>query len=370
MKNTLISAIALLMLLTTSSAQIKKWDEKLMCGPDPREHWRLTDKQADSLNQILKSGDLASQRRAITMINGAARQGFIKEKGKFATDLINLLKTTPIEKAGSENHNNPIHAAIIECLGTLKAQNAADVIFDVFTDDKEDYVTYKMAFRVLGILGDSRVEDAAITGLLKNDWDLRQECVIVLGNLKSNKGVPPILNVMKEVASCQVYPPELKKNMGFDFDLPFHVVFMTSCRNSLVKIGAPAVPLLLVELNDQNIKYRHGVALALGAMKNPEINSQVGPALVDVLERSEDGRFHEQAVWLIGDIGYREATPALMQLLKDKTKRKSCMAGIGDNLKKLGVNIERVTWEDKTGQWHAKYVIKDEKGKETEIIEE
>ena len=340
-----------------------------MCGPDPRESFSLADKQADSLNQILKFGDLTSQRHAISMIDGAAINGFIKEKDKFATDLINLLKTTPIEKAGSENHNKPIHAAIIECLNLLKAPNATDVIYAVFTDEKEDPVTHKMALRVLGFMGDSRVEDAALTGLLNGDWNLRQECVIVLGNLKSSKGITPILTVMKEVASYQVYPPELKKNMGLDFDLPFHVVFTTSCRNALVKIGSSAVPLLLAELNDQNIKYRHGVALTLGEMKNPDINSQVGPALIEASEQSEDGWLRDRCIRLIGDINYKEAKNQLVYLLQNPN-RKVPMIAIYSSLKKIGVNIERVTWEDKTGQWHAKYVIKDEKGKEKEIIEE
>jgi len=337
--------------------------------PDPYEKHKFNAVQIDSLIEIIKSGKPAQQRSAIFSIDIADGGGYLelKEINKIVPNLIFLLNNTPIEQPTYENNHNPLHALIIGCLGRLGDNKAADAVWEVFSNEQEDTVSRRQALTVLGVFNDRRVEDAALVGLESNDWNLRRACIGVAGNLRSVRGIVPILNIMKEITSFTKYPPELSMAYGH---VPASTALLISCRDALVKIGTPAIPLLLNALNDPNIKYRHWAALALGLMKNPEYNETVGPALVEILYTSGDEWIHERAVWLIGDLGYKEATPTLMELLKDKNKRKSCAAGIGENLKRLGVKIERVTWKDKTGQWHAKYVIIDEKGVKTEIIEE
>ena len=337
--------------------------------PDPYEKYKFSAIQIDSLIEIIKSGKPAQKRTAIFYIDIAASNGYLelKEINKVVPNFIFLLNNTPIEQPSNENNQEPLHAVIIECLGRLGDKSVADIIYDVFNNEKEDNVTKRKALTVLGLFKDRRVEDAAVSGLGSNDWNLRRVCIGVVDNLKSVRGIMPILKIMKEITAFSTYPPELSMGYGH---VPAYKSLLISCHHALVSIGTEAIPSLLEALKDTNIKYRNWAAYTLGSIKRPEYNETVGPALVEILYTSGDEWFHERAVWLIGDLGYKEAIPTLMELLKDKNKRKSCAAGIGENLKRLGVKIERVTWKDKTGQGHAKYVIKDEKGKETEIIEE
>jgi len=369
MKKTIFIITTLIISAMLNKLPAQKLNYEKAGLPDPYEKYKFSAVQIDSLIDIIKNGNRAQQRAAIFSIDIANDGDYLelKEINKIAPNLIFLLNNTPIEQPSYENNHNPLHALIIGCLGRLGDNKAADAVWEVFSNEQEDTVSRRQALIVLGVFKDARVEAAALMGLESKDWNMRRACIGVAGNLRSVRGIVPILNIMKEITSFTKYPPELSMAYGH---VPAYKSLLIYCQHALMNIGTEAVPSLMEALKDPNIKYRNWAAYTLGSIKRSEYNEEVGPVLIEALKTADDEWLQDAVLGVIGELGYKNAISVLINMLKGNKKQKYSISAVYASLKKLDVDIERVTWKDKTGQWHAKYVIIDEKGVKTEIIEE
>lgn len=97
----------------------------------------------------------------------------------------------------------------------------------------------------------------------------------------------------------------------------------------LVKIGKPAIPLLVVALKDENKFIREYVASTLGGLKD---TSTVEP-LITVLLKDDYWGARESAAYSLGVLNDPRAIEPLISMLKDENK--NVLKGITDSLGKL-----------------------------------
>ncbi|OIN85975.1 MAG: hypothetical protein AUJ50_04375 [Candidatus Aenigmarchaeota archaeon CG1_02_38_14] len=139
-----------------------------------------------------------------------------------------------------------------------------------------------------------------IKDLESRDWKIRDNAALVLGNMKSEKAIEPLIRALRK--ECILYKQDEHKE-----DVIRSYVL------SLAGIGKQAIPVLKPYLSDKNKDVRQWVTIALGYLGE----KQVVDDLITILKKGESGRQRSLAANALGGLGDRRAIPALKAALDD-----------------------------------------------------
>ncbi len=158
-----------------------------------------------------------------------------------------------------------------------------------------------------------------VRGALKNnDQDVRSVAAETLGNLGDKKAVPPLIDVLSEIA------PSVK--LGGMRNL----WFLMSVTDALEKLaGESTVPALIRVFYESDVPVRGQVAGVLGKLKA----KSAAPFLIKYLRDDEEGA-SRWIVEALGELGDARAVPALIDVLNDSLTYDRVRAALA--LAKLG----------------------------------
>jgi HEAT repeat protein len=174
----------------------------------------------------------------------------------------------------------------------------------------------------------STLSEAAEPELIKgcinknNDNEFRYHCISLLGFMKSETAVGPLIKIMRD--STDKFRGEAcnnlasigdKRAVGPMIELYWNGQMRKNVVWSLGIIGDKrAFDVLMDGLKNGDKKLKGSCIIALGGIRD----RRVVPLLIEMLEKKEEEEFHIEIAIALGEIGDKRAAPILKTMLKHK----------------------------------------------------
>jgi HEAT repeat protein len=256
----------------------------------------------------------------IDAINNLAKTKNIK----VIVPLINCLKDNNIKiKEAAE--------IALENLGILATQP----LINSLTDDNDEFIS-----RVASILlktNGSNLINILLPLLKNNDIRLRQNSTHLLGKLKDNRAIYPLVGTLKDsnssvrnVALKSLLELKLETRWEKDKDVINKIIAALSDRDSGVRESAllclydiddaKVIYALLDKLNDPNREIRKKVVIRLKLLRNPSHIDRI----FDLIDREDDFNVEIAALGYLVNIREPKTDPFSKTILSDNNLRKIC----------------------------------------------
>jgi HEAT repeat protein len=168
------------------------------------------------------------------------------------------------------------------------------------------------------------VVESLLNVLNQENISMTSSAIVILGNLKDNRAVEPLIGVLKYFSSWKVRY-EAAKSLGKIKDrrsvLPLidalndkHMKVREGAAEALRQIGPIAVDPLITALNDENPNICHDAIVLLGDIKD----RQAVEHLIVVLKNHELWTLRFEAARALGKIKDSRAIDPLIEALNDK----------------------------------------------------
>ncbi|MDI6781604.1 MAG: HEAT repeat domain-containing protein, partial [bacterium] len=231
-------------------------------------------------------------------------------------------------------------------LGKIGSLAAVPVLIKCLKD--ENWIIRGKAVHAIGEIGSIEATDAIIRMCKDEDKSVQKEAIIALGKIRAIKAVPLLINIL-------VHPTE-DKEIACDSDSSKDK-YMKLAIWSLIEIGTPSTMPLLRILRDKNPQVRQYAAYGLGEIRDMRAISSLIEALTeeDELPRRDissalvkmgtsavpalltclntnDRDLQGCLIWILGEIGDKQATGALIRSLthgKDTASLKKIVWALG-----------------------------------------
>jgi HEAT repeat protein len=194
-----------------------------------------------------------------------------------------------------------------------KVKDEIDIQIDLLKD--QDWVVRREAAVTLGEMGDERCVAPLVLALRDGDWQVREAAVDSLGMI----GSPAVDGLLRQLRDWDTRKAAIRALGKIKDERVLEPLtqqlrndeFVEDATEALVEIGAPAVSRLIVALNDKDEMTRKQAAIILGRVKAPE-------AVDALIEKLKDKDWFTRltaaaALEKIGDPKGREAIKPLMQ---------------------------------------------------------
>ncbi|MFH1860828.1 MAG: HEAT repeat domain-containing protein [bacterium] len=212
---------------------------------------------------------------------------------------------------------------VIISLGKIGSAAAIPALIECLND--ENWIIRGKAVHALGEIGSVEIADAIIHMCKDKDESVQKEAITALGKIRAAKAIPLLIDIL-------IHYTEDRDNTSDKY--------MNLAALSLIKIGTPSTIPLLRILRDKNPQVRQYVAYALGEIRDTrailplmealfeedelprrDISSalvNMGTAAVPVLlpyMDTNDMDLKGCLIWILGEIGDKQATQPLIQFL-------------------------------------------------------
>jgi HEAT repeat protein len=231
-----------------------------------------------------------------------------------------------------EEDRNGVRASGIIALGYLKYPKSVDSLLEILRNEDESIWLRKTAADSLGYIGGGE----AISGLIEliepidlKDEGLIQEIICALGRCGDVSAVDPLLRILKnEDKSIELRASAARSlgNIGGKKIIPELLEVITSEEEELVEAAIYALgecndasvvePLIKILKDNERSNLHHSVAESLSKLKE---KSAVLPLIT--LAKKKEAKARLLAIEILGNIGDKESTSALVPLLKDENDK-------------------------------------------------
>jgi HEAT repeat protein len=219
------------------------------------------------------------------------------------------------------SQENMVRQIAVKFMIELRDERTICILIDALDD--EDSQVREDAANALMNMG-SPVIEPLLNVLNQDDVFMTSSAIVILGNLKDNRAVEPLIGVLKYFIFWKVRY-EAAKSLGKIEDrrsiLPLidalndkHVKVREAAAESLRQIGPIAVEPLIAALNDENPNICHDAIVLLGDIRD----SRAVDHLVVVLKNYELWSLRFEAARALGKIKDSRAIEPLIEALNDK----------------------------------------------------
>jgi HEAT repeat protein len=209
----------------------------------------------------------------------------------------------------------------VKVMTELRDERTIGPLIDALND--EDLQVQKDAAQALMNMGSSVIEPL-LNVFNPENISMTSSAIVILGNLKDNRAVEPLIGVLKYFTSWKVRY-EAARSLGKIKDrrsiLPLidalndkHVKVREGAAEALRQIGPIAVDPLITALSDDNLNICHDAIVLLGDIKA----SQAVEPLILVLKNHELWTLRFEAARALGKIRDTRAIEPLIEALNDK----------------------------------------------------
>ena len=195
-----------------------------------------------------------------------------------------------------------------------RVKDEIDIQVDLLKD--EDWAVRREAVITLGEMGDERCIEPVVQALRDGDWQVREAAIDAVGMIGS-PAVEPLVRLLRDwdirrtviralgkVKDERVLDPLLQQLR--------HDEFVEPVTDALVELGGPAVPRLLQALHDKDEIVRKQAVIALGRIKDPQAVDE----LIEMLNHP-DWFTRLTAAAALEQIGDERGRAAIKPLLQD-----------------------------------------------------
>lgn len=211
----------------------------------------------------------------------SASADYLKSQGSAAEDV--LLK-------GLESKENGIRLASIQVLGEIGSQKGLDPVGRLFREEKNREL-HEKCFEFLRRLG-LKAEDHLLGALGDEDKELRCQAVIALGEAKSERAIPRLLEFMTEL------DPRMRE----------------ASEEALALIGPKAIEQVLKAVAEGRVRKSAAEAIEANFVRN-----EVERILEAQLGDDESTGFYEGQFRELEAFGRDRAVPVLIRILSERT---------------------------------------------------
>ncbi len=174
----------------------------------------------------------------------------------------------------------------------------------------------RTAIEALGNIGDTRAVEPLLAAL--NDADSRFSAIKVLGEIGDRRAVGPLTMLLSDKdRTIRSGAVKALEKLGWQPDnVESEIIYAIAYEDwdRCVKIGTPAVELLISTLLDEDMRFRQNAAKVLGRIGNPQAIDPLGITL-----KEKDMFVAQAAAQALGKIGTSEAVRVLGGALSDES---------------------------------------------------
>jgi HEAT repeat protein len=194
-----------------------------------------------------------------------------------------------------------------------KVKDEIDIQIDLLKD--QDWVVRREAAVTLGEMGDERCVAPLVMALRDGDWQVREAAIESLGMI----GSPAVDGLLRQLRDWDTRKAAIRALGKIKDERVLEPLvqqlhndeFLEDATEALVEVGPPAVPRLLTALGDKDEVVRKQAVIILGRVKAPE-------AVEALIEKLKDKDWFTRltaaaALEKIGDPKGRDAIKPLMQ---------------------------------------------------------
>lgn len=226
-----------------------------------------------------------------------------------------------------------VRAAAAEALGHLRDARAVTPLLQAFLD--ENYSVRDEAAQALGQLQDPHSVEMLLEALKDKNTHIRQSAVKALGHLRDARSIEPLLAILYHDQDAEMqmvagnaltaiaYPATVRYLLAHPITVRVPgqqlggktIYYQTTTEELVARMGAPAVPPLMVLLGDPAVELRRAAATVLGRLNDPT-RVRALDALCTAA-RDQDDTVRIAAIGTLGSLRDGHAIPVLLSALQD-----------------------------------------------------